>query len=208
LPSLNLFPVYRPNSPPSAKIRRYQSPDEYPFTSNLPGPIIPPLQYPSLLHQKQNVNVNPKIYRSYIDDILPRITQNLPDKGESLENYGSASVRDVECLQSLSRRIHFGKFVAEVKFQSETDKMTELIKKGDAHGLDEAITNAAVERQVLQRLATKARTYGRDPSTGAESLKSNEADKVDVDAVVAIYRDIVIPLTKEVEVEYLLARLD
>ena len=139
---------------------------------------------------------------------MPRITQNLPDKGESQENYGSASVRDVECLQSLSRRIHFGKFVAEVKFQSETDKIAELIKKRDAKGLDEAITNEAVERQVLQRLATKARTYGRDPSAGAEALKSKEADKVDVDAVVAIYRDIVIPLTKEVEVEYLLGRLD
>jgi chorismate mutase len=86
--------------------------------------------------------------------------------------------------------------------------MTELIKKRDVKGLEDAITNEVVERQVLQRLATKARTYGRDPSAGAEALKSKEADKVDVDAVVAIYRDVVIPLTKEVEVEYLLARLD
>jgi chorismate mutase len=83
-----------------------------------------------------------------------------------------------------------------------------LIKKRDTKGLEEAITNEAVERQVLQRLATKASTYGRDPGAGAEALKSREADKVDVDAVVAIYRDLVIPLTKEVEVEYLLARLD
>lgn len=160
------------------------------------------------MHQNQNINVNSKIYHSYINDILPRITQNLPDKGESSENYGSTAVRDVECLQSLSRRIHFGKFVAEVKFQSDEAKMTELIKKRDTKGLEEAITNEAVERQVLQRLATKASTYGRDPSAGAEALKSREADKVDVDAVVAIYRDLVIPLTKEVEVEYLLARLD
>jgi chorismate mutase len=86
--------------------------------------------------------------------------------------------------------------------------MTELIKNRDAKGLDAAITNEAVEKQVLQRLATKARTYGRDPSAGAEALTSKAADKVDVDAVVAIYRDLVIPLTKEVEVEYLLARLD
>jgi chorismate mutase len=191
-----------------AKIRRYQSPDEYPFTSDLPAPIIPPLNYPPLLHANQNVNVNPKIYDSYINDILPRITQNLPDKGESSENYGSTAVRDVECLQSLSRRIHFGKFVAEVKFQSDEAHMTELIKKRDVKGLDAAITNEAVEKQVLQRLATKARTYGRDPTAGAEALTSKAADKVDVDAVVAIYRDLVIPLTKKVEVEYLLARLD
>lgn len=86
--------------------------------------------------------------------------------------------------------------------------MTELIRRGDVKGLAEAITNEAVENQVLHRLATKARTYGRDPSAGAEDFKSKEADKVDVDSVVAIYRDLVIPLTKEVEVRYLLARLD
>ena len=192
----------------SAKIRRYQSPDEYPFTSDLPDPIIPPLQYPSLLHPNQKVNVNHKIYTSYVKDILPQITQNLPDKGESYENYGSAAVRDVECLQTLSRRIHFGKFVAEVKFQSEREKMTRLIRNKDVKGLEDAITNEAVEEQVLQRLATKARTYGRDPSVGAETLKSKAADRVDVKTVVAIYKDVVIPLTKEVEVEYLLARLD
>jgi chorismate mutase len=188
-------------------VRRYQSPDEYPFTSDLPDPIIPPLQYPALLHPN-SVNVNPQIYEDYIQIILPRITQNLPDKGESRENYGSTGVRDVECLQSLSRRIHFGKFVAEVKFQSEPERMTELIKNRDKKGLEDAITNEAVERQVLQRLAMKARTYGRDPAAGAEHLSSKEADKVDVDAVVAIYKDIVIPLTKLVEVEYLLARID
>ena len=86
--------------------------------------------------------------------------------------------------------------------------MTELIRKRDVIGLEDAITNAAVERQVLQRLETKARAYGRDPSVSVEALKSKEADKVDVDAVVAIYRDLVIPLTKEVEVEYLLSRLE
>ena len=86
--------------------------------------------------------------------------------------------------------------------------MTGLIKNRDIKRLEDAITNEAVASHVLQRLATKASTYGRDPSAGAEILKSKEADKVDVDAVVAIYRDLVIPLTKEVEVEYLLARLD
>ena len=86
--------------------------------------------------------------------------------------------------------------------------MTELIKKRDIKGLCDAITNAAVEHQVLERLATKAMAYGRDPSIGTNEPASNAADKVDVNAVVAIYRDIVIPLTKEVEVEYLLARLD
>jgi chorismate mutase len=32
-------------------------------------------------------------------------------------NYGSAATLDVLCLQALSQRIHYGKFVAEAKFR-------------------------------------------------------------------------------------------
>lgn len=32
-------------------------------------------------------------------------------------NYGSAATLDVLCLQALSKRIHYGKFVAEAKFR-------------------------------------------------------------------------------------------
>lgn len=32
-------------------------------------------------------------------------------------NYGSAATIDVLCLQALSKRIHYGKFVAEAKFR-------------------------------------------------------------------------------------------
>lgn len=80
------------------------------------------------------------------------------------------------------RRIQFGKFVAESKFQQETEKMVDLIKKKDRKGIDEAITNAKVEKKVLERLRLKARTYGTDPSIGA-----NAEEKINVDAVVAMY---------------------
>lgn len=122
----------------------------------------------------------------------------------SQENYGSSATCDIACLQALSRRIHFGKFVAESKFRSETDKFTRLIKACDRDGIGDAITNAAVEKQVLERLKLKAQTYGTDPSIGADA---GDQTKINVDAVVAMYKDFVIPLTKEVEVEYLMQRL-
>lgn len=37
-------------------------------------------------------------------------------------NYGSAAVCDIAVLQALSKRIHFGKFIAEAKFQSERER--------------------------------------------------------------------------------------
>ena len=80
------------------------------------------------------------------------------------------------------RRIHFGKFVAESKFQQETERMVELIKRRDDNGIREAITNAAVEKKVLERLRLKARAYGTDPSIGVDA-----EEKINVDAVVAMY---------------------
>jgi len=77
-----------------------------------------------------------------------------------------------------------------------------LIQAEDRAGIGAAITNEAVEKKVLERLRLKAQTYGTDPSTGAEG-----PNKINVEQVVAMYADFVIPLTKEVEVEYLMQRL-
>lgn len=105
------------------------------------------------------------------------------DRGETQENYGSAATCDVHCLQALSRRIHFGKFVAEAKFQQETERFVKLIKANDRKGIDEAITKPEVELKVLERLALKAKTYGTDPGFQPEN-----GPKINVDAVVAMYK--------------------
>jgi chorismate mutase len=166
-------------------VRRYQSPDEYPFFPDaLQEPILQPLEYPQILHPN-NVNVNDKLKDCYINHILPTacVQKAGGDKGESQENYGSAATCDVLTIQALSRRIHFGKLVAEVKFQEEPERFAALIKAEDRKGIDDAITNAAVEKKVLERLRLKAKTYGTDPDSGA-----NGFSKVNADAVVAMYK--------------------
>lgn len=83
------------------------SPDEHPFTprSELPAPILPPLEYPPLLYDPTSINVNPTILSFYTQSIVPSITtSSKKDDG----NYGSAGTRDLECLQAISRRIHCG----------------------------------------------------------------------------------------------------
>ena len=166
-------------------VRRYQAPDEYPFfPRSLLEPFLAPLTYPEVLHPN-SVNVNDDIKDAYIKKILPQACPNFGrgDRGEREENYGSTAVCDVACLQALSRRIHFGKFVAESKFQTETERFVKLIKANDREGIDAAITNAAVEKKVLERLRLKAKTYGTDPSS---DLKGQE--KINVDAVVMMYK--------------------
>lgn len=187
-------------------VRRYDAPDEYPFFPDvLQRPMMQPLKYPKILHPN-DVNVNPIIKEKYVREILPEACRDFgrTDRGETKENYGSAATCDIACLQALSRRIHFGKFVAESKFRKETDRFVQLIKAHDRAGIDEAITDMAVEKKVLERLRLKAKTYGTDP---ALSTNGTGDEKINVEAVVKMYAQVVIPLTKVVEIEYLMQRL-
>jgi chorismate mutase len=186
-------------------IRRYESPDEYPFFPDaIQKPFLKPLHYPSVLYPN-DVNVNDKIKQFYTEKFLPAVCPDFghKDRGETEENYGSAATCDIMCLQAISRRIHFGKFVAESKFRSDEESYVRMIKAEDREGIAASITNKAVEKKVLERLRLKAETYGRDPSV----VDGTQGPKINVDAVVSMYEDFVIPLTKEVEVEYLMQRL-
>lgn len=187
-----------------SKIRRYQAADEIPFfPDDLEEPILPPLNYPPVLASyHKEVTVNKEIKEYYINSIVPQISAGEKDQPD---NIGSCTLTDITCLQALSRRIHFGAFVAESKFQSEKDKFTTLIKEKDVQGIDKAITNSAVEKQVLKRLETKAETYGIDPTL---RYSQRAQGKIDPKVVVKIYKEFIIPLTKKVEVDYLLRRLE
>ncbi|CAG8551846.1 13079_t:CDS:2 [Acaulospora morrowiae] len=191
-----------------AKVRRYQSPDEYPFTGPLPEPVLPPLNYPKIL-KPNNINVNDKIMKFYLENIIPTLCADGED-----QNFGSSATRDVACLQALSQRIHYGKFVAEAKFQDQKlqPKYIEYIKSRDSEAIEALLTNKKVEESLLKRLRRKALTYGQDiTESGGLNLdieNTSRCLKINVDVVVELYEKWVIPLTKEVEVIYLLERLD
>eukprot|EP00878_Enallax_costatus_P043478 GHUV01051473.1.p1 GENE.GHUV01051473.1~~GHUV01051473.1.p1 ORF type:complete len:218 (+),score=44.91 GHUV01051473.1:212-865(+) len=97
-----------------ARVRRYTSPDEHAFyPEDMPALVLPPLEYPGILHRAADaININQKIMDLYLNTILPAIAAPGDDG-----NYGSAATLDVLCLQALSKRIHYGKFVAEAKFR-------------------------------------------------------------------------------------------
>lgn len=184
-----------------SQLRRFESPDETPFfPDKILKPILPSVKYPPLLAAyAPQVNYNNKIKQVYEHEIVPLISKY---DGDQAENYGSVATRDIECLQSLSRRIHFGKFVAEAKFQAEKDLYSSLIRARDVDGIMKHITNSAVEEKILQRLIKKAEVYGIDPTN------QKGERRITPEYLVKIYKEFVIPLTKEVEVEYLLRRLE
>ncbi len=204
-----------------SRIRRFESPDENAFFPDaLQLPILKPLNYPAILHPN-DVVVNDRIKQYYVETLLPAVCADYGhgDRGETQENYGSSATCDIAVLQALSRRIHFGKFVAESKFRSDPERFTAMIRAADREGLGDAIINKKVEQMVLQRMRRKVETFGQDISADgapASSLTASQSsgaspsasNKLNVDAVVELYEKFVIPVTKDVEVEYLMQRLD
>ncbi|KAI8988094.1 chorismate mutase [Mycotypha africana] len=183
-----------------AKVRRYTSPDEYAFTSPLPDPILPPLEFDKFL-APNDINVNHKIMDIYLKELVPHICSQ--QEGDD-RNYGSSVTRDIEALQALSKRIHYGKFIAESKFRSNPKEYTQLALIEDREKIDELLTNKAVERKVLERLRRKALVYGQ--TLDEEQEGKNIHLRIPVELVVDLYKQWVIPLTKEVEIEYLIQR--
>lgn len=79
----------------------------------------------------------------YLDELMPGITEDADDN-----NYGSAAMQDVLCLQALSKRIHYGKFVAEAKFRANPEQYQALIRKSDQDAIMQLLTNESVEQKV------------------------------------------------------------
>ena len=176
------------------KVRRYTSPDEHPFYTDLPEPVLPPLSYDDPL-VPNTININARIREAYEREIVPRICPPGDDR-----QWGSSAVSDVSLLQALSRRIHYGKFVAEAKYRNDPARFEPLVRRGDEAKLMDAITDRTVEDQVLDRVHHKASAYGQ------ELGKNFRGSAVDPDAVRDIYANWIIPLNKEVQVRYLTIR--
>lgn len=197
-------------------VRRYTSPEENAFfPDRLPlGPLdaLPRLDYPkNLLSSKGNaiyINFNPILLTKYIDWIVPSIAKSGDD-----EQHGSTVLSDIAVLQALSRRVHYGKFVAESKYRTDPEGYKRLVFAGDAEGVMKLLTNAEVEIKVLKRARRKAATYGREPTvervpsdTAPAVEVSEELGKVNPAVIEDIYKKFVIPLTKDIEVAYLFQR--
>jgi len=182
-----------------ALVRRYTSPDEQAFFPDiLPDPILPPLAYPKTI-VLNTININSKIYDAYVKDIVPVICE----KGDD-QNYGSSAMYDVACLQAISKRIHYGKFIAEAKFGENPSEYSKHIKKGDTDALYELLTDVQVEKRLERRVINKASAYGRD----IDDSGALDTYKVEPQVIAELYRKHIIPLTKQVEVLYLLQRLE
>lgn len=193
-----------------AKAGHYQKPEDVPFFSqDLPPPVFPTKGRPKVLHPFASlVCVNDAIWKMYFNELLPLFTADGDDG-----NYAETVALDFACLQALSRRIHCGKYVAEVKFGDAPQDYSPPIRAKDTNALMNLLTFTAVEEKVKKRVEKKARIFGQNV-TLEDSVGKQDGDacdshcKVDPKVLSKLYDMWVMPLTKDVEVEYLLRRLD
>ncbi|KAL1563129.1 Chorismate mutase 1-like protein [Salvia divinorum] len=188
-----------------AKAGRYKNPDEHPFfPDDLPEPLLPPLEYPQVLHSAADeININVRVWNMYFRDLLPGLVKEGDDG-----NYGSAATLDTLCLQTLSKRIHYGKFVAEAKFQASPHVYNAAIRAQDGAQLMDLLTYATVEETITKRVELKTRKHGQEVNGGAGEVSIEPVYKINPSIVAELYREWIMPLTKQVQVEYLLRRLD
>jgi len=170
--------------------------------NELPPPLLTPQDYPSILHP-HHVNVSKDILEFYTKDVVPVITNRMHRSTDDRQ-YGSAAVCDTEALSAISRRIYFGMFVSESKFRADPAAFIPHIQSRNTEALVGLITKPAVEQVLLQRVGQKAEVYGQniDPVTqGNPKLR-----KIQSQDIVRLYQEYIIPLTKKVEIDYLLER--
>ena len=166
-----------------ARAGRYACPEEHPFTP-VPSPPVshPPYQLECFLEENHTtINHNSRIRELYFRDVLPNITEE-----GHCENQGSAVTADIHLLQAISRRIHLGKVVAESKYRDQPHVYNKL-------DTDETIiahiTNDVVETCIIDRIRDKTSRF------------SDTQELVEV--IVAVFRDIIIPETKQVQLQYI-----
>ena len=70
------------------------------------------------------------------------------------------------------------------------------------------LTYPMVEEVVKRRVEMKATVYGQEVTTDAPKAESRASYKIKPSLVADLYGDWIMPLTKEVQVQYLLRRLD
>ncbi|KAL6524193.1 chorismate mutase [Orobanche minor] len=201
-PSDSLFDSFvKESESVQAKAGRYRFEEENSFYPNSQPPTQPLFNCTPVLHGPRALfNINANISTMYVKTLLPLIAAEGDD-----ENYAPTAASDLICLQVLSRRIHYGKFVAEAKYISAPKNYTSAIKDKDKVALMKLLTVQSVENVIKKRVEKKATIFGQDVDK-QEGIKKEY--KVEPSVVSGLYNDWVIPLTKSVEVEYLLQRLD
>ena len=174
---------------------RFTTPEEKPFMPFVASPLRSFAGEIPSFAKACKLDYTKEILNAYLT-FVPKLCQEGDDS-----HYGSSAEHDVMCLRKISRRIHWAiAHVAEAKLQQDEDgKYKAMIDAGDAEGIERALTNKMVESDIYRRVMQKVDIRQYDGVRGARRF-------VDPHVIADFFQDVIIPITKKGEVEYLLQK--
>ena len=121
----------------------------------------------------------------YLQSVLPTLCEP-----GSEDERSPCLAADAACLDALVRRLALSVHVATRKREAIPEVLQSALRTGDPARVEQAITNPAVEAEVLARVLARAR---------------EQAPRVETpDQVAAIYAEWLIPLSRKIQVHGLL----
>ncbi|CAL1715363.1 unnamed protein product [Somion occarium] len=184
---------------------------EYPYT--LP-PVSPDVTTrtnsfaPGRFHQ-DTFTGNKELFDFYVNHLVPLFSSQSSvffHLDNSTTNHDATFNLDATLLELISHRSHIGKVVAESKFASNVTGFTSLIKSKDATTIRALLTNTTQETGVMAQAATAATAFSNAWTTsGAAETISFVGSLQNVTS--KLFREL-IDVTTDIEVQYILARLN
>ncbi|KZT29574.1 chorismate mutase [Neolentinus lepideus HHB14362 ss-1] len=184
---------------------------EYPFTL----PIIPPdiatpsNTFPPGRFHEDTYTGNANITSFYINSLVPFFNSSTSffyHLDNSTYDIDAVFNLDATLLALLSHRAHIGKIVAETKYAGNVAEITKFIKAGDSTSILVAITNTTQEAAVYAQ-AYKATSGFSSGWLQAGALVPTTFNSTLEAAAHTLFQEL-IAITSEIEVQYLLQRLN
>lgn len=123
---------------------------------------------------------------AYVETLMPALCEAGSDEGQP-----SFLAADAACLDALARRLALSVHVATRKREAIPEALRAAVLTGNPRRVEAAITNPAVEAEVLARVLQRARHGAPRAETPAQ--------------VAALYAEWIIPLSRKIQVHGLLA---
>ena len=167
---------------------RYNCFDEKPFYKGLEECQVE-REYNSqipdeILKFSKKINFSPWIKIGYLNFI-----NELCEKDEDV-HYGDSTLCDIFNLQAISKRIHYGILVMEAKYKDNQSQYDKLLSQNNDISIGSALKNVSVEQKVLQRVKEKSIKNGfKNPNK-----------------IVKFFKNCIIPMTIQVELDYIFSK--
>eukprot|EP00127_Corallochytrium_limacisporum_P001457 Clim_evm10s57 gene=Clim_evmTU10s57 len=126
-------------------------------------------------------NATQAILNAYLD-ALPKFCKDGDDG-----RYADTCVRDTLVIQAIAQRVHYGMVLIEIKYQKNRAAYDAALNSGEMSKLLELMKDYEQEERVHKSVIEKSSKYG-----------------LDVDFALAFYRDTIMRLTFETQIDYVI----